>query len=126
MCDSYLEYKACTTKFVQWVLTAATKIQKASKNLPNTLSALQERTGIITEFPSNRVSLGEDLCGSFEEAMKAGYRSIQLRKYVHSIMKESDDTTNENRDDCHLHCIIVLKKCYSMLHHWMKSQTPDE
>ena len=85
MSGSYNEYKSCTTKFVQWIKSAASCIQKASKSLPNTLAALQERTKIIIEYPNNIISLGDDLLGGFQESMLSGFRAIQLRKYVHAL-----------------------------------------
>lgn len=126
MSGSYHEYKSCTNKFIQWISSAATVIQRPSKSLPNTLCALRERTGIITESPNNIIALGDDLLGSFRDAMLAGFRSIQLRKYVHSLNlavdTKNDDINHLRSNEGHLHCIKTLKGCYSNLHHWMKAQ----
>lgn len=149
--EQYFEYKACTQRFVQWITTAAIGVDKSTKRLSNTLHALSLRTKLITGVTnSDSLMVGsEELMQGFEESMNAGFRAIQLRKFVHQINLTDDPTSRSSthrdsrkRDDkkrrgvekqeehriqneSHAYCIRVLEECYVSLKRWWKGLCKD-
>jgi hypothetical protein len=116
---NYDDYKSSTYVFVQWIISASSKL---SHSLKVTLENLLQRTRLITENVQFVTNLSETLQQQFAQAMNAGYHAIKLRSEFYNFYAAEKATTEEvsRNNEGHRYCILVLKRCYKMLDAWMK------
>ena len=128
MSGTISDYKACTTVFVEWIISTATIINKQSKKLPNTLACLISRADIICKFKCENglppFLTDENCLPKCDSILRMGKRAINLRTQVNTAFIQRAVYQCENVSDSdlsHSHCINVLLYCHKGILNWYNS-----